>query len=204
MSIFSYPIFFCFLIFICWFAYERIKIDKSKKSIEADFWKQESEANFSRRKNLDAIEFITIPLDIFPIGKYADENIASIEHTIVSLKDKRILNLTGKTSTQLKLEYGVANLPIVDEYDQNFVQLIQALSQYGQALYDLGHEADAVTVLEYAISIGSDIKASYILLGTIYSSQNQQEKIQTLISNASALDSLMKDPIINALKDISS
>lgn len=204
MSIFSYPIFFCFLIFICWFAYERIKIDKSKKSIEADFWKQESEANFSRRKNLDAIEFITIPLDIFPIGKYADENIASIEHTIVSLKDKRILNLTGKTSTQLKLEYGVANLPIVDEYDQNFVQLIQALSQYGQALYDLGYEADAVTVLEYAISIGSDIKASYILLGTIYSSQNQQEKIQTLISNASALDSLMKDPIINALKDISS
>lgn len=201
MSIFDYPIFLCFLIFIIWFAYERKKSDKINEARNKDFWKRESEANFSRRKNLDAIKYIAIPYEAFPIEKYHEDDILTAERLLLSLKDKRILNLTGKTSTDLKLEYGVANLPLLDEYDENYISMVKALQQYAEALYNPGYTDDAKTVLEFAVSAGTDLKSSYILLADIYSSCGTPEKIQELIVTAETLDSLMKTPIINALKN---
>lgn len=203
ISPFAFTFSGCFIIFLLWFAYERKKHEKIEQKRDADFWLREREANFTRRKNLDVIEYIKIPYDSFPLGKYTDtEIIAQSEATLLSLKDKRILNLTGKTSTDLKIEYGAANLSALTEYDENYILLVRTLQQYAEALCAAGHLEASISVLEYAISIGSDIKATYMLLADIYHEQGFYDKISALISHAEKLDSLMKQPIINALNEL--
>lgn len=201
MTHFSFPFFACFLTFVIWFAVKRSKNQKIEKKRDEEFWQKEHDANFTRRKNLDVIEYISIPYDAFPIGKYADdEKIKSAEDELLSLKEQRILNLTGKTSTELKLEYGVANLATVSEYDDNYTKMIKTLQAYAEALCSLNHISEATTVLEFSISTGSDISASYLLLGDIYKSQGRDSEISGLIEQAKALDSLMKQSIIDALE----
>lgn len=67
ISPFAFPLFGCFIIFILWFNYERRKHEKIEEKRDEDFWKREHDANFTRRKNLDAIEYIKIPYDSFPM-----------------------------------------------------------------------------------------------------------------------------------------
>lgn len=204
MSIFSFPLFGCFVIFLVWFAYERSKNDKLAKKLNSEFWQRESQANFSRKKNMDTVSYITLPLDTFPIGKHTDNNdITNAEQILLSLSDKRMLNLTGKTATDLKLEYGAANLVLLDEYDENYISMVKALQQYAKGLHDTGHTEDAATVLEFAVSAGSDIKATYVLLANIYVSLNTPEKINDLTASAKELDSLMKPAILEALSEFS-
>ncbi len=203
ISPFAFPLFGCFIIFILWFNYERRKHEKIEEKRDEDFWKREHDANFTRRKNLDAIEYIKIPYDSFPMEKYADsETISQSEIILLELKDKRILNLTGKTATDIKLEYGASNLSVLTEYDENYILLVRTLQQYADALCTLGYTEDALPVLEYAISIGSDIKATYMLLADIYHQRGLYDKISELADNAQKLNSLMKQPIINALNEL--
>lgn len=204
MIIFRYPLFVLFLIFIAWFTVKRSQVNKSQSKVEEDFWRREHKANTSRKKNLETLEYLSIPFDLFPIGKYADEKFESIENDLLSLKDKRILNLTGKTATDLKFDYGVSNLFIVSEYDDNFVFMVKCLNEYGSLLYEDGHTVEAKTILEFAISSGSDIKSSYELLANIYIAENNADKIISLVEYASNLDSLMKKPILESLVQISS
>lgn len=201
MSVFNYPIFLCFIIFILWFAYERSKIKRAEQSQNDNFWKNESDANFSRRKNLDLLTYITIPYESFPMDQYDIEALKPIEEKLSSMSDKRILNLTGKTSTEIKTEYGASNLPLLSEYDENYTELVKTLNEYAHILFEAGYVDDAATVLEFAISTGSDIKGTFVLLGDIYISRGQLEKIDELKMMAGQLDSLMKNPIINALDD---
>lgn len=202
-SPFAFPFFGCFIIFILWFNYERKKHEKIEHERDEAFWQREHDANFTRRKNLDAIEYIKIPYDNFPMEKYADiEAVSQAEKILLDLKDKRILNLTGKTATDIKLEYGAANLSIITEYDENYILLVRTLQQYAEALCTLGYTEDALPVLEYAINIGSDIKATYMLLAGIYHEQGFNDKINNLLSQAEKLNSLMKQPIINALNEL--
>lgn len=202
-SPFAFPFFGCFIIFLIWFAYERKKHEKIEQKRDDAFWLREHEANFTRKKNLDVIEYIKIPYDSFPLDKYADSKaIAQCEEILLSLKDKRILNLTQKTSTDIKLEYGAANLSALTEYEENYIILIRTLQQYAEALCDDGHADDAIPVLEYAVDAGSDIKATYLLLADIYRKQGFNDKITDLIGHAKKLNSLMKQPIINALNEL--
>lgn len=202
MSIFTFPLFGCFIVFVLWFSYERKKAGKAEEQRTEEFWQREHDANFTRRKNLDVIKYVTIPFDTFPIGKYTQEPaIADAELTLEALKDKRMLNLTGKTSTELKAEYGVANLSLVNEYDDNYTLLIKTLQQYAEALCACGHSDDALTVLEFAVATGSDLKSTYMLLADIYHAANRTDRISALIPQAEKLDSLMKAPIINSLKE---
>ena len=204
MFIFKFPLFACFLIFVAWFAVKRSQVKRSQSKVEDDFWKREHEANTSRKKNLDIIKYISIPYESFPIGKYDDEKFNAIENDLLSLKNKRILDLTGKTATDLKFEYGVSNLTIISEYDDNFVFMVKCLHQYGSLLYENEQTIEAKTVLEFAISTGSDIKGSYEILANIYIAENNADKTKSLIEYANKLDSLMKKPIIEMLNQISS
>ena len=74
-----------------------------------DFFKRESEANQSRKRDISNLNYIKIP-DNLPFIKTDISEISNAEQNIMNLKDEKILNLTGKTNTDLKLEYGVANL----------------------------------------------------------------------------------------------
>ena len=70
----------------------------SQQELEDNFWEREAKANFTRRKNLDNLNYLTIPLEKIPQNLHTDA-----ENTLVSLASCRMLNLSGQTNTDLKL-----------------------------------------------------------------------------------------------------
>ena len=117
----------------------------------------------------------------------------------MNLKDEKILNLTGKTNTDLKLEYGVANLSELTIYENNFHTLCREIINLAKALIDNGYEKEAVSFLEFGIRSRSDLSANYVMLAEIYSKNGENEKINHLKKYAETLNTITKDYIIKKI-----
>lgn len=198
-----FPLFTIFIIFIVWSSYEMHKSTRNDRKNQDDFWNREQTSNNVRRKRIDDSEYITIPDSILNINS-SNEDVVKHLASLRELKNKKILNLTGKTSTDIKELYGPANLNYVTECDDNFTSMCQVLSSLGTLLKEEGDLAQAAKVLEFAVNSKSDISSTYLALADIYLSTGNSEKIKDLISTASLLDSLMKDSIIKNLTDLTS
>jgi hypothetical protein len=183
----------------------RVNNHKTKKKIQEEkniFWEKEYQANATRKVDISGLEYITIPLDLLPFAETSDEELLSLQKTIKTLAQQKILNLTGISNTDLKLKYGVANITSLSEYDSNFTLLIHTIYKWGEYLYNHNQISDAVKLLEFGIQCKTDISKNYILLATIYKDTNAAQKIDDLIHVAETLSTLMKDNIINSLKEI--
>ena len=112
-----------------------------------------------------------------------------------------ILNLTGYSNTDLKLQYGASNLSALIKYDQNFTQLCQVLNRIGNSFYQLGMDSEAIQILEFAVACQSDLTGSSQLLAKLYAARNQQYRISDLISRAQNLNSLSREIIIRHLEE---
>ena len=203
-----FPMFFLLaLTFTVWLAFERIKSSKQDEERVRAFWQRENDANNTRRKNLDTITYIKVPnwitLDALSSSLPTDdEELNRCNDILNSLMSQRILNLTGMTSTDIKLEYGPANLAKLDEYDQNFTLFAQTIYAYGERLHTLGFDHEAMRVLRFGIDSLSDISGNYKLLATLYIKYGQQEKISELKEAAANLNSLLKNSIIKYLDEL--
>ncbi len=130
------------------------------------------------------------------------EELAGAEYELCSLSEKKILNLVGISNTELRLTYGTANLDPLTSYDQNFTVLIRTLQKWGTLLVSSGQSDDAVTVLAYAVSVGSDIAGTYTLLARLYKGRNELDKIEELKASAEQLSTLMKPSILRDLEQL--
>ena len=184
---------------LTWFYMKRSGTQMKKD--EEQFWDKELRANSTRKQPLTDLEFITVPYDTLPItGEIGNQVIMECEESIRRLKDARIVNLNGISNTDLKLKYGVANLPVLSEYDQNYTDLIRALADWGEELQKNGRTQDAVKVLEFGISCHTDIKKNYLILADIYEEEKNYDAIDRLIESAEQLTSLTKNGILTELK----
>ena len=183
------------IVLACVLKKNRRKVTKTEK----DFWERESASNLTRKVSPETLPYIRIPVDIFPMGKHEDPALQKCESSLLALKDKKILNLTGKTATDLKTIYGPANLALLDECDINYTELVKTIADYGSRLHELGFDDECITVLEFGIDILTDISANYKLLAALYAQRNETGKIIHLRETAAGLDSLMKNSILNAL-----
>ena len=194
------PILFCWvIIFMVVVTYKQHKADKHRKDSENSFWEKENKANRTRKQdisNLDYVDFTNVTL---PFALFSDDILEQCEKQVLALKDQKVLNLTGLSNTDLKLAYGAANLPLLSQYDMNFTLLVRTLNTWGHRLYELSHPKEAIAVLAFAVSIGSDIKATYQLLAELYVQEGEASNIESLKVSASGLNSLMKEPILSML-----
>lgn len=188
-----------FIAVVCLFTFFRKRSNRSQENVTDRFWKRESIANNTRLKDLSGLPYITIPLDKFPIGMYENDLLKKYEAALQNLSDRKIVNFGTQTNTDLKISYGTASLPVLTEYEQNFTTLCQTLTAYAAQLFELGHADDARTILEYGISIGSDLSRNYLLLADIYQSSGETGRIAELLASAEQLDSLMKRSIVEKL-----
>lgn len=220
---------FCLLIFLL-----NKRHSKMEKSMKDAFWKREEEANHTRRKSLDNLPYITIPLEELPlachitddtadvrnIGDTADvrntDDTADVRNTgdaaaneaiseeckeiLRSLSTQKIVNLTGYTNTDLKLSYGTANITCLTEYDQNYTLLVSTLQKWAEALYRGGAKKECRQVLEYAVSIGTDVSHTYFLLADLYDEEGESDLKCSLIEKASGLSSLSSKVIVRTLQ----
>jgi tetratricopeptide (TPR) repeat protein len=161
---------------------------------EERFWEREREANSTRKADISRLDYITIPAELIPAAASSDA-----AKKLQALSDKTILNLTGLSNTDLKLQYGVANLEVLSEYDANFTELVNALAAYGKELYDTERIAEAKDLFEYAVSIQADSGVIYTTLADIYQSCGETEKIKGLVDSAEKLNTLSRDSIVNKL-----
>lgn len=187
---------FCILI-----AYLNKRHSRMEEKFQKDFWDREALANSTRKKSLANLPYITIPFDTLPMETMkANEKITELHNMLQNLSEQPIVNFTGYTNTDLKLEYGTANITCLSEYDQSYTLLARTLQEWAEYLYEAGFIADARTVLEFAISTRTDVSRSYYLLADIYDAENEPEKKAALLETAQSLRSAMKNAIVRTLQ----
>lgn len=175
---------------------------KEKESEDINFWERERLSNSVRRKSLDDLSYITIPMESLPLDAMPEEpSVAECLQTLKDLTNQSIVNLTGYSNTDLKLEYGTANLTALSEYDQNYTILARTLQQWAEALYENGYVEEAQAVLEFSISTQTDISHSYYLLAEIYASKLEFSKIEQLYDTVQTLRSANKTVIARTLQE---
>lgn len=196
------PFLASFLVFIIIITIFNRKTSKMQRKRNEEFWQREHDSNFIRKKSLDDLEYISIPFSSFPMNIATDDEvIASCHKDLESLRDEKIVNFTGYSNTDLKMEYGTANITVLSQYDQNYTLFVRTLQEWGKRLYELGYHDEALIVLEYAISTRTDISGTYYLAASIYREKGQPGKLKHLLFVAETLQSAMKGPIVRTLKE---
>lgn len=191
-------------ILIIWLQYEIRKSANQSKRDADRFWSSESKANTARRKDISGLDYIRIITDSLPLEDKEDETINSYRDTILKLADKKLLKLTGISNNELKNQYGIANINLLMEYDNNYVILVTILQKWAERLYSRNYIEDARAVLEYAVSCKSDVNKSYKLLAEIYKKTNSPEKINELIQIVTGLVMHDKEQLLTELRQIMS
>lgn len=184
-----------FIIFVLILNYFIRKSNQSHQNSEDGFWEREQKANFTRRQDISNLNYITIPPEIIPQNLHTDA-----EKILIDLSSQKMLNLTGRTNTDLKLQYGAANLETLSEYDNNFTTFVQAVPMYAKELTAAGQTGKARQLLEFAVSCQADSRSIYTQLADLYQQSGQSDKIQGLIESAGELRSLDGPVIIEKLK----
>lgn len=181
------PVFFSlFILFIIFYNIRLRKADKKIQKENEDFLEKERKAMFVRRKPLDDLNYIKISPDGLPKLKEDDINSTyekqayQYQQEAFDYFNKPMLNLDGINNTDLKLQYGPANLNTLIEYEQNFHRLQETLFKWGNSLYKANRFDEAILVLEKAISIESDLSKIYILLAELYTKTNNKDKLLDL------------------------
>lgn len=178
------------------------KNNKQNTAIQQNYWAREREANNTRRKPLDDLDYIKIPVETFPMELLSNvPKVDDYKQIIQTLSESKIVNFTGINNTELKLRYGAPNIDLLTTYDQNYTLLVRTLQQWAQALYDAGYIDEACHLLEFAVSTGTDVSGTYRLLCDIYKKQNTPEKIGSLYPIAETLNSAMQKTIVRILQE---
>lgn len=184
------------------FCFIYMKITKRKATFNTEaFFEREREANSVRKQPLTDINFVELDMSRIPVVETDNDIINSAYNTLTVLSSKKITNLSSYSNTDLKLKYGVANLPLLTEYDQNYTLLCRTLYDLGKELNSIGKIDSAVSVLEYGIECGTDLKSHYILLADIYELNGRYDKIELLIGSAENINSLLKNSLIKELNN---
>lgn len=196
------PLFFiCFIVFVLWL---RVKMNRTNYESTLDsksFWEREEKANFTRSKDISTLSYLTVSEDELPFSNSTeDEQEAWLEQEVKKFLNRKMINLSAFSNTDLKEQYGIANLDELSEYDQNFLLFIRNLSTWGNYLYQKNDFTRAKQIMEYSLSIESDISTVYTTLGHIYAAEGKLQKIDELITLAENSEAALKDSIIRQLQ----
>lgn len=188
---------------IIWLTYELKKHNKIEKNALNDFWQREELANQVRKKPLDNLNYVKIPFDIIPKSLLSDnEEVRDCLDLLNRLSERKIVNFTGYSNTDLKLEYGAANFTELSQYDENYTLYARTMQKLANLYYQNGYESNARILLEKAIESGTDISASYLLLAEIYQKQKETAKLNALLQSAKSLSFVSsKKSLIHSLEE---
>ncbi len=195
----GFPILPFFLIFLIWLTFRIKSLDAKQEQQQADFWAKERAANTTPAKDISNLRYITIPLEKFPLNFSDDEKVLEIEKQLIELSTHKLLNLTGKSNADLKLEYGVPNFETMSKIGEDFDQLCILLNSYALVLKAAERFDDEENVLEFAIGIGTDISESYTLLAECYKNKHKQEKLDFLRDKVLNGNLLLKESILKKI-----
>ncbi|MCR5416595.1 MAG: hypothetical protein K6E79_07355 [Pseudobutyrivibrio sp.] len=196
----GFPIFtVVFIIFLAWLTFRLRSIYKKRDASEKEFWDKERAANATPAKDISNLRYINIPIEKFPIHFSTDTDVCAVEEELTALSQKKLLNITGMTNTELKTKYGVPNFEALSQMGEDFDRATVLLNKYGKALVEADRIDDAINVLEFAVGIGTDVSESYTLLGDCYKQKHNDIKLDLLKKQVVNTNLLLKDNILQRL-----
>lgn len=157
-----FPLLAIFIVFCLLLSFYIKKNDATQQQVQDEFWEKERRSNAVRKKDITKLDYISIPLDKIPVKLES-----STEKTIFALAEKPMLNFVGISNTDLKLEYGTANLELLTEYENNFLEFVALLPDYATELIEAGETESARMLLEFAVSVNADSRKIDNLLATL-------------------------------------
>lgn len=175
-----FPFLTVFIIFLIALSLRFAWLKKNQYDREKAFWDREEAAAHVPAKDLSELSYIRVPIESFPLGRYDSDEIQSIEDALVRLGEKRIINITGMTNTEVKLAYGTDNLEALSAMEDSYNELTVLLCDYAKELMEHGDYESAIPVLEFGVSIATDVSANYELLGDCYVAVGKPEEIEPL------------------------
>lgn len=195
------------ILILLWVLSHNIKKSKSTyKDSVASYLAREDAANSTRKQDISELPYIEVPIQSFPFDITLNDTkkqsqITEYKKEIVNLSGKRMLNLIGLSNTDLKKTYGPANLELLSAYDQNYSRYIRTLQLLAECIY-AEYPEKAAALLEYCISIGTDISGTYQLLGQYYLKHNNPLQFLDLYDKIPDKNSISGKIIINKLNDL--
>lgn len=195
------PVFFCcFIVFTFWLRYKLKHAAGSSAVSSEEFWNRERESNFIPKKDISDLDYIQVPLQEFPFrDDTSDEALIDWQNKVRAASEKKMLNLTGFSNTDLKFAYGSANYPLLADYDQNFTVFIRNLFGWAKYLSETGDITAARQLLEFGVTCRSDISGNYTLLADIYLKEDDLDSFRRLQEQASHIPGARKEAICASL-----
>lgn len=209
----KYPFFASFIVFGFLFSFSMKKRTKNEKKYVENFWERERLADSTRRKSLENLDYITVPLRDLPLDVLSElPEVEEFHNKLRELSGKKIVNFAGRSNTDLKLTYGAPNINLLSEYDQNFEELITLLQEWAsfllqnwgdgaQACPEKERKQAAKKILAYAVSVGSDIFATYERLIKLYLEEGELNELSGLREKAEKIRSLSKGRILAMIEE---
>ena len=204
------PLFAIIIVFVIWVNLKAHLSTRRDEDTKRAFWEREIAANRTRKQPLDTLSYITVPKDLLPPdtldNPFPARDAARRIQGLIE-EDAKIVNFTGYTNTDLKMEYGPANLAALSEYDAHYTALATALQEISDALFEEARYEEACRLSEFAVSTGTDVSSCYRLLIDLYrnrlglSEDAANEKISALLPVANSLRSLSRDGIVRMVEE---
>lgn len=165
-----------------------------------EFWAHERQALYARNKDISNIELFVPDMSGLPFS--GDSNPESHEARVIASGAEPMLDLHHMTNTDIKIEYGPANFPVISKYDQNYMYFTRDVFNWGKFLYDNKQYDKARIVLEYSLTLSKELSGAYTMLGMIYKDNDEIELISGLIHQAEESDTITSKSTCNTLKNI--
>ncbi len=173
---------------------------RKEHNLTKKYLEREALANSARAQSLDTLNYISIPERFFQFFEESvPESAQEALLALLQLKDAPIVNLSGISNTDLKFSYGAANLETLSLYDQNYTIMARSIQTLAEAEYACGHIDQSSELLEFLITTHCDMMRTYRLLSSIYIAEGNAAKTDYLISSASTLPGLTREPIMKML-----
>ena len=168
-----------------------------------EFKMRELNALTARKKDISQLPYRIADISALPDVSDGSEELSEVFSRLAKMDQKQLLNLSDISNTDLRLTYGAANFPFLSECDANYMMFTRDLYQLGNLLYGLDRTEEARQVLEYALSLDTDIAGTYRLLGSIYANLHCTELLASLTEKAEAnLPELTRKPVLTYLSSL--
>ena len=155
----------------------------------AKFLSDERDANLSRKKPIDPDAFIVPELKNLPIltnGSHIGSLSYEKQQIAIIFSSKPMIHFREKkTNLEIKRAFGVSNLELVSEYEENFDRYCGFMVDWASALIAEENFFAAEKVLLESIKTGSELTKSYTLLADLYFLQKKHDKLDELLVMAS-------------------
>jgi len=187
------------VLLIIFIAYMARRHRSKQENIHERFLDEEDAANAVRKKELEPEIFFVADLSGLPEISEDDP------YQVVRAAKRQMIRFTEPVSNlELKQKYGVSQMDIIAQYEENFNEFLKALTNWAEGLADEGNGRSALAILEYALTLGSEFRSTYKLAADILAAYQDAGALETLLDFTSAnhfYDPAVRQHIMSYIND---